>query len=81
LLLGKGDFVVVARGEQMRVQGPYASSQQVRRVVTRLLQGRTGQRPADTSAPREWTQQLLNVTRRLATVLPSVEGASQQTVF
>ena len=74
LLLGKGDFVVVARGEQMRVQGPYASSQQVRRVVTRLLQGRKPPEPG-------WGQRFLGMTRRLATAFPSMGGAVQQASF
>jgi S-DNA-T family DNA segregation ATPase FtsK/SpoIIIE len=35
-LMGKGDFLVVARGEQFRVQGAYASPSQIRRQVKAL---------------------------------------------
>ena len=32
-LMGKGDFLVVARGEQFRVQGAYASPAEIRRLI------------------------------------------------
>jgi S-DNA-T family DNA segregation ATPase FtsK/SpoIIIE len=35
-LMGKGDFLVVARGEQFRVQGAYASPSAIRRQVKEL---------------------------------------------
>ncbi|MBL7200654.1 MAG: DNA translocase FtsK [Anaerolineae bacterium] len=52
-LLGKGDFIVVARGEQVRVQGSYAGPQEIRRIVMQLCNGkhvsspRLGKRVAD----------------------------------
>ena len=38
-LMGKGDFLVVARGEQFRVQGAYAGPAQIRRQVQDLAVG------------------------------------------
>ena len=32
-LMGKGDFLVIARGEQFRVQGAYASPAEIRRLI------------------------------------------------
>jgi len=42
-LLGKGDFLVVARGEQFRVQGAYASPAEIRRLARELVPGRRSQ--------------------------------------
>jgi S-DNA-T family DNA segregation ATPase FtsK/SpoIIIE len=39
-LLGRGDFLVVARGQQFRLQGAYASSSEMRRLVRELVQGK-----------------------------------------
>jgi S-DNA-T family DNA segregation ATPase FtsK/SpoIIIE len=44
-LLGKGDFYVVARGEQFRIQGAYASPAEIRRVVGRLSKKHAPHRP------------------------------------
>jgi S-DNA-T family DNA segregation ATPase FtsK/SpoIIIE len=44
-LLGKGDFYVIARGEQFRVQGACASPLEVRRVVGRLAKKHAPRRP------------------------------------
>jgi S-DNA-T family DNA segregation ATPase FtsK/SpoIIIE len=44
-LLGKGDFYVIARGEQFRVQGAYASPAETRRLVGRLSKKHAPQRP------------------------------------
>ncbi len=73
-LLGKGDFVVVARGEKMRVQGPYVSAQDVRRIAARLTEGRKGQESG-------WGQRFLGLTRRVVDALPSMAGAVQQASF
>jgi S-DNA-T family DNA segregation ATPase FtsK/SpoIIIE len=44
-LLGKGDFYVIARGEQFRVQGAYASPIELRRLVGQLTEKYTPRRP------------------------------------
>ena len=72
LLLGKGDFIVVARGEMLRVQGPYASSQEVRQTVSRLLAGRKPREPS-------WGQRVLGMTRRLANSFSGMSGSLGQT--
>jgi S-DNA-T family DNA segregation ATPase FtsK/SpoIIIE len=38
-LMGKGDFLVVARGEQFRVQGAYAGPSEIRRQVKEIAAG------------------------------------------
>ena len=38
-LLGRGDFIVVARGEKMRVQGSYASPVEIRRIAASVQAG------------------------------------------
>ena len=73
LLLGKGDFVVVARGESLRVQGPYVSSGEMKRIVTRLAQAR---RPSP-----GWGDRMKGLTRRLAEALPAAAGAAQQALL
>jgi S-DNA-T family DNA segregation ATPase FtsK/SpoIIIE len=62
-LLGKGDFIVVARGEQIRVQGAYASPQEVKRIVSRL---QNGKRPG----PPNLKQRFVDVTRHMFSDLP-----------
>jgi S-DNA-T family DNA segregation ATPase FtsK/SpoIIIE len=74
LLLGKGDFVVVARGEQLRVQGPYSSSSEVRRLASRLSEGRKSQEPS-------WGQRFFGVTKRLVDTFPSMAGVVQQASY
>jgi S-DNA-T family DNA segregation ATPase FtsK/SpoIIIE len=44
-LMGKGDFYVIARGEQLRVQAAYASLSEMRRLVARLARRHAPQRP------------------------------------
>jgi len=44
-LLGKGDFYVIARGQQFRVQAAYASPVEVRRSVARLARAHAPQCP------------------------------------
>jgi S-DNA-T family DNA segregation ATPase FtsK/SpoIIIE len=70
LLLGKGDFVVVARGEVLRVQGPYVSTQEIKRIVRRLAEARR-QQPG-------WGERVKGLTRRLVEALPDVGAAAQQ---
>jgi DNA segregation ATPase FtsK/SpoIIIE, S-DNA-T family len=72
-LLGKGDFVVVARGEKLRVQGSYASPQDVRRMVGQLQMGK--------AVEPTWSDRFLNATQRLADRFPAVAGALQQASF
>lgn len=74
LLLGKGDFIVVARGQQLRVQGPYASAADVRRAVARVSEGRRSPSPS-------WGQRFLGLTKRLVDTFPSMAGAVQQASF
>ena len=74
LLLGKGDFIVVARGERLRVQGAYASSQEVRHTVSRLLAGRKPRQPS-------WGQRVLGMTQRLANSFSAMSGSTQQASF
>jgi S-DNA-T family DNA segregation ATPase FtsK/SpoIIIE len=69
-LLGKGDFIVVARGEQIRVQGAYASSREIRRITAQLVNSR---RPASAPARRS----LVSVTRHLVDRLPALAGAGR----
>jgi S-DNA-T family DNA segregation ATPase FtsK/SpoIIIE len=51
-LLGKGDFLVVARGQQFRVQGAYASPSEMRRLVRELVQAKRARTYRAASAPR-----------------------------
>jgi S-DNA-T family DNA segregation ATPase FtsK/SpoIIIE len=74
LLLGKGDFIVVARGERMRVQGPYASAQEVRKIIARVSAGKKLQEPS-------WGQRFLGVTKQLIDMFPTMGGTVQQTSF
>jgi S-DNA-T family DNA segregation ATPase FtsK/SpoIIIE len=57
LLMGQGDFVLVARGEQLRVQGPYISTGEVKRLAATLSEGRRRE-PG-------WGERFLGMTRRL----------------
>jgi S-DNA-T family DNA segregation ATPase FtsK/SpoIIIE len=69
-LLGKGDFIVVARGEQMRVQGAFAGNHEIRRVVDSLQQGKP---PLSAGIG----QRLATATKRLAGSLPAIAGAAR----
>ncbi len=71
-LLGKGDFLVVARGEQLRVQGAYASGSEMRRVVGRLCKGSNGHGAAPSGG---LGQRVVDRTRRLVYRLPAVAGS------
>jgi len=66
-LMGKGDFIVVARGEQFRVQAAYASRPEVKRIVGQL---RSARRPEPTGVG----QRVVSATRRLVSSLPAVAG-------
>jgi S-DNA-T family DNA segregation ATPase FtsK/SpoIIIE len=68
-LLGRGDFLVVARGEKIRVQGAYASPGQMRRIVAQM-----GARQAASVGPAGLGQRVVDVTRRLAHSLPAMAG-------
>jgi S-DNA-T family DNA segregation ATPase FtsK/SpoIIIE len=68
-LLGRGDFLVVARGEKIRVQGAYASLAQMRRIVAQM---QAGQAPRAGSAGLG--QRVVDATRRWAHSLPAVAG-------
>lgn len=65
LLMGQGDFMLVARGKQLRVQGPYISSREIKRLVEELTGGR-GREPG-------WGERFMGMTRRLSA---AVEQAS-----
>jgi S-DNA-T family DNA segregation ATPase FtsK/SpoIIIE len=75
-LLGKGDFLVVARGEQVRVQGAYASAAEMRRVVSRLSVWSGGQSQDRQSAftAGRLGQRVMDVTQRWAQQLPALAG-------
>jgi DNA segregation ATPase FtsK/SpoIIIE-like protein len=69
--MGKGDFVVVARGESLRLQGPYVSGQEIKRIVTHLAEARR-QDPS-------WGERVKGLTKRLVEALPAgVASAVQQ---
>ena len=79
-LLGKGDFLVVARGEQLRVQGAYASASEIRRAVARMcrqpsgggsVRGGVGGRAADV------TRRVSATARQLAHRLPALAGVGR----
>jgi DNA segregation ATPase FtsK/SpoIIIE-like protein len=77
-LLGKGDFYVIARGEQFRIQGAYASPAEVRRLVGRLARAHTRKRrpPREGGEPDAGTpltllgQHVVQATRQLFHRLP-----------
>jgi len=73
LLMGQGDFVLVARGEQLRVQGPYISSREIKRLVTQLSEGR--RREAGRG------ERFLGMTRRLTAALATPGGMVEQGSF
>ncbi len=69
-LTGRGDFIVVARGEQFRVQAAYASRPEVKRIVGQLR----GPRKADSASVG---QRVVSATRRLVSSLPAVAGLTR----
>jgi S-DNA-T family DNA segregation ATPase FtsK/SpoIIIE len=82
-LLGKGDFLVVARGEQFRVQGAYASASEIRRVVSGLSGGSSGrwneggrERPS-VFACGGLGQRVVDVTHKWAQRLPALAGVGR----
>ena len=68
-LLGRGDFLVIARGDKVRVQGAYASAAEMRRIVARIGSGQEkGQGAVGLG------QRVVDATRRLARGLPAMAG-------
>ena len=68
-LLGRGDFLVIARGDKIRVQGAYASVSQMRRIVARIQAG-----PRHNPSPARIGERFVSATRRLAHRLPEMAG-------
>lgn len=68
-LMGRGDFLVIARGETIRVQGAYASPAEMRRVVAQI-QARQGRNPG----PVGVGQRVVDATSRLVHSLPALAG-------
>jgi DNA segregation ATPase FtsK/SpoIIIE-like protein len=68
-LLGRGDFLVIARGEKIRVQGAYAAPSELRRVVAQI-RARNGRNPGSVGVG----QRMVNATSRLIHSLPSLAG-------
>ena len=66
-LLGKGDFIVVARGEQMRVQGAFVTAPEIKRTVARIR----GERPTATA---NLSRRFGDATRWLLSDLPLFAG-------
>jgi S-DNA-T family DNA segregation ATPase FtsK/SpoIIIE len=78
-LQGKGDFILVARGEQFRVQGAYASPAEIRRLVGRLAHKYAPRRPSphertvDSRTPLTYLgQRMAQVTQQLFHRLPAM---------
>jgi S-DNA-T family DNA segregation ATPase FtsK/SpoIIIE len=79
-LLGKGDFYVIARGQQFRIQGAYASPAEVRRMVVRLTRAHTPKHrtPRESTASRASTtftylsQRMVQATQQLFHRLPAM---------
>jgi len=69
-LLGRGDFIVVARGEQVRIQAAYASPHEIRRIVAQL-----GGRARGDS--RRFGRRVASATRRLVSGLPAPAKATR----
>jgi S-DNA-T family DNA segregation ATPase FtsK/SpoIIIE len=68
-LLGKGDFIVVARGEQIRVQGTYIGPQDIRRIVMRIQNGKPPGRPPGSPG---LGKRVADATKRLVNNLPVI---------
>ena len=73
LLMGQGDFLLVARGRQLRVQGPYISDREIKRLVSELSDG-GGREPG-------WGERFLGMTRRLSGALATSSGLVEQGSF
>jgi S-DNA-T family DNA segregation ATPase FtsK/SpoIIIE len=79
-LLGKGDFLVVARGEQLRVQGAYASAGEIRRAVARMsgqTQGSGSERGGVGRRAGDVTRRVSATARQLAQRLPALAGVGR----
>jgi S-DNA-T family DNA segregation ATPase FtsK/SpoIIIE len=81
-LLGKGDFLVVARGEQLRVQGAYASAVEIRRAVARMSRQPNGSgsgsvRGGVGGQVAEVTRRVSATARQLAHRLPALAGVGR----
>jgi DNA segregation ATPase FtsK/SpoIIIE-like protein len=73
-LLGHGDFLVIARGEQLRVQGAYASKAEMKRIVSRLCGAQArGAREERGASSR---QGVIERTKRWVNRLPALAGHS-----
>jgi len=68
-LLGRGDFLVIARGEKIRVQGAYATASELRRIVSQIRARRGG--GSDSTGVG---QRMVNATSRLIHSLPALAG-------
>jgi S-DNA-T family DNA segregation ATPase FtsK/SpoIIIE len=68
-LLGRGDFLIIARGDKIRVQGAYASETEMRRIVARVQAGLS--RGQSSGGLR---QRVNDAARRLVHRLPAVAG-------
>jgi S-DNA-T family DNA segregation ATPase FtsK/SpoIIIE len=64
-LLGRGDFIVVARGEQLRIQATYAGANEIKRWVGRLGTHRRAE-------PNNLRDRIAHATRRLVSRIPLV---------
>ena len=69
-LMGKGDFIVVARGEQFRIQAAYVSRPEAKRIADQLGGARK-------SEPISVGQKVISATRRLVSSLPAVAGLTR----
>jgi len=67
-LLGRGDFLVIARGDQVRIQATYASGREIRQVIARTFRSRS------VSQPPALPARVRSVTRRLVSNLPAAAG-------
>jgi S-DNA-T family DNA segregation ATPase FtsK/SpoIIIE len=79
-LLGKGDFYVIARGEQFRIQGAYASSAEMRRLAGRLARKHAPRHPSPRTGSSQDVgesltrlgQQVVRATQHLFHRLPAM---------
>jgi S-DNA-T family DNA segregation ATPase FtsK/SpoIIIE len=56
-LLGRGDFLVVAQGQVMRLQAAYVSSQEIRELTARLREGGRKSRRCVVSLSNQWVEE------------------------
>ena len=79
-LLGRGDFLVVARGQQFRVQGAYAGPSEMRRLVRELVQSkrahtRRAPRPQPSTPLADLGERISSATQLLFHRLPALAPA------